>query len=79
MIQSGLYGVVRQPLYAGLLLVYPGTALWLGSYAAALASVGFLVMTLARIVIEERYLRKQLPGYADYATRVRARLVPMIL
>ena len=78
-IQSGLYGVVRHPFYAGMLLVYPGTALWLGSYGAAIASVGFLLMTLARIVIEERYLREHLSGYGVYAERVRARLIPKLL
>jgi protein-S-isoprenylcysteine O-methyltransferase Ste14 len=78
-IQSGLYGVIRHPFYAGMLLVYPGTALWLGSYAAAIGSVGFLVMTLARILIEERYLRKHLAGYGAYAERVRARLIPALL
>jgi protein-S-isoprenylcysteine O-methyltransferase Ste14 len=78
-IQSGLYGVVRHPFYAGMLLVYPGTALWLGSYAAAIGAIGFLVMTLARIVIEERYLREHLPEYGAYAARVRARLIPVLL
>jgi protein-S-isoprenylcysteine O-methyltransferase Ste14 len=78
-IETGLYGLVRHPFYAGMLLVYAGTALWLGSLAAALASVGFLIMTLARIVIEERYLREHLPEYAPYAQRVRARLIPGLL
>lgn len=78
-IETGLYGVVRHPFYAGMLLVYAGAALWLGSYAAAVASVGFLIMTLARIVIEERYLREHLSGYAPYAQRVRARLIPRLL
>jgi len=78
-IQSGLYGVVRHPFYAGMLLVYPGTALWLGSYAAAIGSVAFLALTLARIVVEERYLRDQLADYADYARRVRFRLIPTLL
>ena len=78
-IQSGLYGVVRHPFYAGMLLVYPGTALWLGSYAAAISSVGFLVLTLARILIEERYLREHLPGYDAYTERVRAKLIPALL
>lgn len=78
-IQTGLYGLVRHPFYAGMLLVYAGTALWLGSYAAAIASAAFLVLTLARIVIEERYLRDHLPGYGAYAQRVRARLIPGLL
>ena len=78
-IQTGLYGVVRHPFYAGMLLIYVGAAVWLGSYAAAIASTGFLLMTLARIVIEERWLRAHLPAYADYARRVRKVLIPLLL
>ncbi|HEV2530637.1 isoprenylcysteine carboxylmethyltransferase family protein [Phenylobacterium sp.] len=78
-IDTGLYGVVRHPFYAGMLLFYVGAALWLGSYAAAIGAVGFLIMTLARIVIEERYLRANLPGYGDYARRVTGRLIPYVL
>ena len=79
LIDTGLYAVVRHPFYAGMLLVYAGTALWLGSYAAAVASTAFLVMTLARIVIEEAHLRRALPGYGAYARRVRGRLIPFLL
>jgi protein-S-isoprenylcysteine O-methyltransferase Ste14 len=78
-IDSGPYALVRHPFYAGGLLVYLGAALWLGSYAAAIASSGFLVMTLARIVIEEAWLREHLPDYAAYAKRVRGRLIPHLL
>lgn len=78
-IQTGLYALVRHPFYAGMLLVYVGAALWLGSYAAAIGSLGFLVMTLARIVIEERFLRANLPAYASYSRRVRAKLIPFLL
>lgn len=78
-IDTGLYGVVRHPFYAGMLLVYAGWALWLGSYAALIGASAFLVLTLARIVIEEAYLRKALPDYADYARRVRGRLIPYVL
>jgi len=79
LIDTGLYGVVRHPFYAGMLLVYAGIALWLGSYAAAIASAAFLVMTLMRIVIEEAHLRRVLPDYAAYARRVRGRLIPLVL
>lgn len=78
-IETGLYGVVRHPFYAGMLLVYLGTALFLGSAAAAIGSAGFLLMTLARIPIEEGYLRANVAGYADYARRVRSRLIPYVL
>jgi protein-S-isoprenylcysteine O-methyltransferase Ste14 len=78
-IDSGLYGVVRHPFYAGMLLVYVGAALWLGSSAGAIAAIGFLVLTLARVVIEERWLRAHVAGYGDYARRVRGRLIPYVL
>jgi protein-S-isoprenylcysteine O-methyltransferase Ste14 len=78
-IDTGLYAVVRHPFYAGLLLFYAGAALWLGSYAALVGVSGFLAMTLARILIEEAYLRRALPAYAGYARRVRGRLIPYLL
>ena len=78
-IDTGLYALVRHPFYAGMLLVYAGWALWLGSYAALIGASVFLVLTLARIVIEEAWLRKALPDYADYARRVRGRLVPFLI
>jgi protein-S-isoprenylcysteine O-methyltransferase Ste14 len=78
-IDTGLYAVVRHPFYAGMLLFYAGGALWLGSYAALIGASGFLFMTLARIVIEEAYLRRTLPAYAGYARRVRGRLIPYLL
>jgi protein-S-isoprenylcysteine O-methyltransferase Ste14 len=78
-IETGLYAVVRHPFYAGTLMIYAGAALWLGSYAALIAASAFLMMTLARIVIEEAYLRRILPSYAGYASRVRGRLIPYLL
>lgn len=78
-VDHGLYGAVRHPLYAGNLLLFAGAALWLGSLAALAATLVMLAATLARIVIEERYLTETLPGYADYARRVRARLIPFVI
>jgi protein-S-isoprenylcysteine O-methyltransferase Ste14 len=63
-------------MYAGLLPVFVGTALWLGSSAGALFAVMPTALLAARIVLEERLLRERLPGYADYAARVRYRLIP---
>jgi protein-S-isoprenylcysteine O-methyltransferase Ste14 len=78
-IDTGLYAIVRHPFYAGMLLIYAGMALCLGSYAAAIGVIGFLLLTLARIVIEEAYLREHLPAYPAYAGRVRRRLIPYLL
>jgi protein-S-isoprenylcysteine O-methyltransferase Ste14 len=79
LIDTGLYRLVRHPFYAGMLLVYAGAAIWLGSWAAAIACLAFLVMTLMRIPIEEAHLRCALPGYDAYAKRVRGRLIPFVL
>ena len=75
---TGPYAYVRHPMYAGAILLLIGIPLLLGSwYGLALAPV--LVVAFAiRAVLEERTLQAQLPGYADYATRVRYRFVPLI-
>lgn len=78
-IDSGVYGLIRHPLYAGNLMLFAGGALWLGSTAAALATVAQLAATLWRIRMEEAYLRQTLPAYANYTRRVRARLIPFVI
>jgi protein-S-isoprenylcysteine O-methyltransferase Ste14 len=77
-IDSGVYRVVRHPMYAGAVLLLVGMPLWLESYAAAmLAGVPIGALAL-RIVIEERFLKRELPGYDAYTERVRYRLIPFL-
>lgn len=78
-VDSGIYRLIRHPLYAGNLMLFAGGALWLGSTAAAIATVAQLAATLWRIRMEEAYLRQTLPAYAAYARRVRGRLIPYLL
>ena len=75
-VDAGVYAVVRHPMYAGNPCVLVGLGLWLGSYAAALGALVPLALLVARIALEERFLRRALPEYAEYAARVRYRLVP---
>ena len=77
-IDSGVYGVVRHPMYAGGVPLLVGMPLWLESYAAAmLASVP--IGTLAvRILVEEQFLRRELKGYDAYTERVPYRLIPFL-
>lgn len=75
-VATGIYGVVRHPMYAGNPLVNVGLSLWLGSYVAALFAVLPLGLLMVRIGLEERLLRRELPGYREYAARVPYRLLP---
>ena len=77
-VDTGVYRVVRHPMYAGNPLVLLGLSLWLGSWAAALSASIPLALLIARIGLEERFLRRALPGYHAYAERVSYRLLPGI-
>jgi len=75
-ISTGLYGIVRHPMYAGVLPLVVAMPLALASYWALLLVVPLLPILAWRLVDEERVLTARLPGYADYCRRVRFRLVP---
>lgn len=77
-VSSGPYARVRHPGYAGALLVYLGTPLFLDSQWAVLPLVFFCVVVVVRTALEDRTLQEELPGYREYAQRVRYRLVPGI-
>ena len=79
-VETGVYRLVRHPIYLGNLLISGGVRWWLGASPAGLVGVGVLLeMTVGRIIIEERDLRARLPAYQDYASRVRARLIPFVI
>jgi len=75
-ISTGPYAFVRHPMYSAAVLFMVGTALLLGSWWGTAISPVFAVLFGARIRIEENTLVTGLPDYADYAARVRYRLVP---
>jgi protein-S-isoprenylcysteine O-methyltransferase Ste14 len=77
-ISTGLYGIVRHPMYLGALILLAGLPLALGSYWGLLVvPVGFVLLAF-RIADEESMLVNELPGYRDYRRKVRYRLVPGI-
>jgi protein-S-isoprenylcysteine O-methyltransferase Ste14 len=78
LVDSGLLGIVRHPIYLGALLFFAGLGLWLESYASVIALPLAYSTFIARIVVEEKSLLLTLPGYADYMKRVRFRLVPFV-
>lgn len=75
-VSTGPYGVVRHPMYAGASLLFFGIPMLLGSGWGLALAPAWLILLMLRIPIEERMLRENLDGYADYAQRVRYRLVP---
>jgi protein-S-isoprenylcysteine O-methyltransferase Ste14 len=77
-IDSGVYGVVRHPMYAGTVPLLVGMPLWLESYAAALLAIIPIGTLAVRILVEEWFLGRELPGYDAYTKRVRYRLIPFV-
>jgi len=76
LISDGPYAVVRHPLYAGMVIWALGTPLALGSYVAVPLFALLVPVFVYRLVNEEKVLRRDLAGYADYCSRTRFRLVP---
>jgi protein-S-isoprenylcysteine O-methyltransferase Ste14 len=77
-IDTGVYSIVRHPLYAGDALMMVGIPLWLESYPAALLASVPLATVAVRILFEERFLRRELKGYQAYTEKVRYRLIPLL-
>ncbi|WP_407169545.1 methyltransferase family protein [Bradyrhizobium sp. ORS 111] len=75
-ISTGPYAVVRHPMYGSVMLFFIGVPLMLGTWWGLAFVPVFFLMFAVRTRIEERTLVAGLPGYADYATRVRYRLIP---
>jgi protein-S-isoprenylcysteine O-methyltransferase Ste14 len=77
-ISTGPYALVRHPMYASALLYLVGTPLALGSYWGLLALVFMTSFLIWRLVDEEKFLAKNLPGYMAYQKTVHHRLVPFV-
>ncbi len=77
-IDTGLYGWVRHPFYLGILVFFAGIALWLESYASLPTLSVILAALAARMLVEEKTLCHELPGYLEYTKTVRHRIVPFI-
>jgi len=75
-VSTGLYGLVRHPMYVGTLIMMIGTPLALDSYWGLVAIALALPVLAARIDDEEKMLRQELAGYEEYTEKVHYRLVP---
>ena len=77
-IDRGPYSTVRHPGYVGFIATFLATPLLLPSSWIDLLSLIAAVLLVIRTAFEDRTLRAELPGYAEYATRVRFRLIPRV-
>jgi protein-S-isoprenylcysteine O-methyltransferase Ste14 len=75
-ISSGPYAIVRNPMYSSAAMYFIGMSLALGSYWGLIPSVLTIVGLVVRLLDEEKFLAKNLPGYTEYCVRVRSHLIP---
>ena len=77
-VDTGLYGIVRHPMYAATLLMFLAVPIMLGSLYAFCAFLFYPVLIVVRICGEEKLLLSELRGYAAYTAKVKYRLIPFI-
>ena len=77
-ISNGPYRVVRHPMYLGICIMWLFTPLALGSYYTLPVFALLIPLIVLRLLNEESVLRQELPGYAEYCSQTRFRLVPFV-
>lgn len=77
-VSTGVYGLVRHPMYLGGILFFIGTPMLLGSKYGILIGIALSFLIIGRIIGEEKMLINELEGYADYKKKVKYRLIPFI-
>lgn len=77
-VDTGLYGIVRHPMYSVTLLLFLSMPLVLGSVFSLLIFLAYPFIIAKRIRNEEEFLEKELDGYIEYKQKVRYRLIPFI-
>lgn len=77
-VDTGLYGVIRHPMYTATLLLFLSMPLVLGSWYALIAFAFYPAIIIVRLKDEENLLTMELPGYDEYKKKVRYRLIPFL-
>lgn len=77
-ISTGLYGIVRHPMYAATMVLYLAMPIVLGSWVALIPFLAYPFIIARRIRNEEHVLEEGLTGYCEYEQQVRYRLIPFI-
>ena len=77
-IDAGLYGIVRHPMYTATLFMFISMPLILGSLIATIIFLIYPILIVIRIINEEKVLLENLNGYKEYKKKVKYRLIPFI-
>ncbi len=77
-IDTGLYGVVRHPMYMSTLILFLSMPLVLGSLVSFIVMLAYIPIIVRRILNEEQVLEKGLEGYTEYKQKIRYRLIPFV-
>lgn len=76
---TGIFGLVRHPIYGGVILLFAGIAVRSGSWVAMVLAATLVPFFWAKSRHEERLLEKRFPEYAEYRQKVRRRLLPFLV
>ncbi|MBO5872846.1 MAG: isoprenylcysteine carboxylmethyltransferase family protein [Clostridia bacterium] len=77
-IDNGLYGIVRHPMYSATLLLFLSIPIILGSVYSFIIFLAYPFIIVKRIKSEEKFLEKELVGYSEYKKKVKFRLIPFV-
>lgn len=77
-IDTGLYGIVRHPMYAVTIWLFLSIPIVLGSWWSLICFLPYIAVIVVRIKNEEKLLEKELKGYREYKSRVKYRLLPFV-
>lgn len=77
-VSTGLYGIVRHPMYAVTLVLFLSMPLVLRSALAFVVFLAYPAIIAGRLLDEERFLAAELPGYSEYMQKVKWRLIPFV-
>lgn len=77
-VDTGLYGIVRHPMYAVTILLFLMIPVVLGSWYALIAFAFYPAIIIVRLKDEEELLTRELPGYAQYKQKVKYRIIPFV-
>lgn len=77
-IDTGLYGIVRHPMYMATILLFLMIPIILGSWYSFIIFLGYPILIAVRIRHEEQLLTEQLAGYAQYKQKIRYKIIPFV-